>query len=152
MTVSKQQIYSKQKGKGGTRILLGYDEEWVCQQYREAKYQKKQIKILAECCATTRSEILSILHLNGLALDVTIKPPKSPKPTALWKWTEAIEWLKKGDGYKNAAKKAGVSETSLRRRWKELSRDYCILTEKEIAEIEERAISRRPSNLQNKKH
>ena len=60
-------------------MLTGYDEEWVCQRFREARYPKQQIKILAECCCTTKQEILSILHLHGLSLDIQAKPRKTSR-------------------------------------------------------------------------
>ena len=96
-------------------MLTGYDEEWVCQRFREARYPKQQIKILAECCCTTKQEILSILHLHGLALDIRMpsKPDqpesdRSPKGST-GRWTAVAQLVRKGLSTKEICMQTGLS-------------------------------------------
>lgn len=134
-----------------THILEGYDESWVCQQYRTAKHPKTQIKILAECCNTTRREILSVLHLHGLAMDENVQYKKrSNVAHSLEKWKEAITMLKDGKTYTEAVKKTGISHTILSMKWRSIARDNDLLTEEEIAETEAKIRSRCPSSILNK--
>ena len=92
-------------------MLTGYDEEWVCAQYKTAKYPKRQISILAECCCTTRREIVSILHLHDLALDIQIPPkPVEQSPKAInERWKEAVQLLRKGFSNKEISLQTGLS-------------------------------------------
>lgn len=115
-------------------MLTGYDEEWICQRFREARYPKQQIKILAECCCTTKQEILSILHLHGLSLDVQAKPRKASRlkiPDE--KWAEAIRLIRKGVTLREVGDRLNIGASSLGK-WPEKALELGLLTAAEIDE------------------
>lgn len=115
-------------------MLTGYDEEWVCQRFREARYPKQQIKILAECCCTTKQEILSILHLHGLSLDIQAKPRKTsrlkiPDET----WAEAIRLIRKGVTLREVGDRLHIGHSTLEK-WPDKAMELGLLTAAEIDE------------------
>ena len=106
----------------------------ICQLLREARYPKRQIKILAECCCTTKQEILSILHLHGLSLDVQANPRKTSRlkiPDE--KSAEAIRLIRKGVTLREVGDRLNIGASSLGK-WPEKALELGLLTAAEIDE------------------
>ena len=115
-------------------MLTGYDEEWVCRQFKEARYPKQQIAILADCCCTTKQEILSILHLHGLSLDIRAKSRKtSGLKIADKKWAEAIRLIRKGVTLREVGERLDIGESTLRK-WPDKAMKLGMMTAAEVDE------------------
>ena len=115
-------------------MLIGYDEEWVCQRFKEARYPKQQIAILAECCCTTKQEILSILHLHGLSIDIRAKPRKSSVlKIEDKKWAEAIRLIRNGTTLREIGEQLDISKSTLRK-WPDKAMKLGLMTAEEVDE------------------